>query len=130
MPYRSVQWYIQIRKAITRSLSRKSLKGEKKYYLSDLSFYYALNTDNRINYGSTLENIVYNYAISKDYKVSVGKIGKLECDFIFRDKSLSYSYAQVAYTILASKDTEEREYKSLESITGDNYPNKEKPSAG
>lgn len=102
--------------------SRKSLKGEKKYYLSDLSFYYAMNTDNRINYGAALENIVHNYAVSKDYKASVGRIGKLECDFILRDKALSYSYVQVAYTILASKETEDREYKSLEAVTGDNYP--------
>lgn len=102
--------------------SRKSLKGEKKYYLSDLSFYYAMNTDNRINYGQALENIVYNYAASKDYKISVGRIGKLECDFILRNRSLSYSYVQVAYTILASKETEDREYKSLEAIQGDNYP--------
>ena len=102
--------------------SRKSLKGEKKYYLSDLSFYFALNTDNRINYGPALENIVYTYAASKEYMVSVGKIGKLECDFILRDNEMNYSYVQVAYTILESKDTEDREYKSLESITWDNYP--------
>ena len=102
--------------------SRKSLRGEKKYYLSDLSFYFALNTDNRINYGPALENIVYTYAASKDYMVSVGKIGKLECDFILRDNEMNYSYIQVAYTILESKDTEDREYRSLESITWDNYP--------
>ena len=102
--------------------SRKSLKGEKKYYLSDLSFYYALNTDNRIHYGPTLENIVFNYAASNDYKISVGRIGKLECDFILRDNRMRYSYVQVAYTILASKETEDREYKSLEAIKGDNYP--------
>lgn len=102
--------------------SRKSLKGEKKYYLSDFSFYFAMSTDNRINYGPALENIVYNYATSKDYKVSVGRIGKLECDFILRDKSLSYSYVQVAYTILANRETEDREYRSLEFISGDNYP--------
>ena len=102
--------------------SRKSLKGEKKYYLSDFSFYYALNTDNRINYGPALENIVFNYAASCDYQISVGRIGKLECDFIMRDRNLSYSYVQVAYTVLASKETEDREYKSLEAIKGDNYP--------
>ena len=102
--------------------SRKSLKGEKKYYLSDFSFYYAMNTDNRINYGPALENIIFNYAASKDYKASVGRIGKLECDFILRSKSLSYSYVQVAYTILASRETEDREYRSLESVSGDNYP--------
>ena len=102
--------------------SRKSLSGEKKFYLSDLSFYYALNTDNRINFGPVLENIVYTYASSKDYMISVGRIGKLECDFILRDNEMNYSYVQVAYTILQNKDTEDREYKSLESITWDNYP--------
>lgn len=102
--------------------SRKSLKGEKKYYLSDFSFYYALNTDNRINYGPALENIVFNYVASHDYKISVGKIGKLECDFILRDRELHYSYVQVAYTILANKETEDREYRSLEAIKWDNYP--------
>lgn len=81
-----------------------------------------MNTDNRINYGPALENIVLNYAASKDYKASVGRIGKLECDFILRDKLLSYSYVQVAYTILESKETENRECRSLESVSGDNYP--------
>lgn len=102
--------------------SRKSLSGEKKYYLSDLSFYYALNTDNRINFGPVLENIVFTYAASNDYSISVGKIGKLECDFILRDNSMNYSYVQVAYTILSSRETEDREYRALESISGDNYP--------
>lgn len=99
----------------------KSIKGEKKYYLADLSFYYALNTDNQMNYGPCLENIVYIYARSHDYAVSIGRIGKLECDFILRDNELNYSYVQVAYTILASTETEDREYRSLEQIK-DNYP--------
>lgn len=101
--------------------SKKALRGEKKYYLSDLSFYYALNTDNQMNYGPCLENIVYIYARSLDYSIIVGKIGKLECDFILRDNDLNYAYVQVAYTILASKDTEDREYRPLEQIR-DNYP--------
>lgn len=101
--------------------SKKSLSGEKKYYLADTSFYFALNTDNRINYGPTLENMVYIYARSKDYAVSVGRIGKLECDFILRDTELNYAYVQVAYTINESKATEDREYASLEMIR-DNYP--------
>lgn len=102
--------------------SRKALMGDKKYYLSDLSFYYALNTDNRINFGPVLENIVHNYALTHGYNVSVGRIGKLECDFILRNNKSDYAYVQVAYTILASEDTENREYKPLESISGDNYP--------
>ncbi len=101
--------------------SRRSLKGDRKYYLSDLSFFFAENTDNRITYGPVLENIVYVYARTHDYSVSVGRIGKLECDFILRDQNMSYSYVQVAYTIAASRETENRDYGSLEAIR-DNYP--------
>ncbi len=101
--------------------SKKSLSGEKKYYLADLSFYFVQNTDNRINYGPVLENVTYVYARSHDYSVSVGRIGKLECDFILRDNEMHYSYVQVSYTIALSKETEDREYKPLESIK-DNYP--------
>ena len=101
--------------------SRKSLSGEKKYYISDLSFYYTLNTDNQIHYGPVLENILYFYARSMNNSVSVGRIGKLECDFLIRNQFLDYSYVQVAYTILADKETENREYRPLEMIR-DNYP--------
>ena len=101
--------------------SKRALSGEKKYYLADISFYFATNTDNRINYGPALENMVYVYAKSLDYSVSVGRIGKLECDFILRDNKLDYCYVQVAYTIGESKSTEDREYAPLESIA-DNYP--------
>ena len=101
--------------------SKRSLSGEKKYYLADLGFYYAENTDNRINYGPTLENMVYIYACSHDCSVSVGRIGKLECDFIIHNKEMNYSYVQVAYTIASSIDTENREYRPLETVK-DNYP--------
>ena len=101
--------------------SKKSLGGEKKYYLADTIFYFVQNTDNRINFGPVLENIIYIYAKSHDYSVSVGRIGKLECDFILRNNEMRYSYVQVAYTIALSKETEDREYTPLESIK-DNYP--------
>lgn len=100
--------------------SKKSLSGEQKYYLSDLSFFYSQNTDNQINYGPVLENIVYTYSKSLGYSVSVGRIGKLECDFILRNNQMDYSYIQVAYTIALSKETEDREYLPLERIK-DNY---------
>ena len=108
--------------------SKRSLNGEEKYYLSDLSFYYAKNTDGRINYGPVLENIVYNYARLKGFKVSVGKIGKLEVDFIIRNGFDDYAYIQVARTIdndnydeNGRNITEDREYRPLESIA-DGYP--------
>ena len=103
--------------------SKKSLNGEEKYYLTDLSFYFVKNTDNRINYGPVLENIVYNYLKSLGYKISIGKIGKLEVDFIIRNLVNDYAYIQVARTIdndnydeNGKNITEEREYRPLESI--------------
>lgn len=101
--------------------SRKSLQGEEKFYLADLSFYFTLNVDNRINYGPVLENIVYQYMRSKDYEVSVGCIGNLECDFLIRSPEMEYSYVQVAMTIMNDEKTEDREYRALEAIR-DNYP--------
>jgi predicted AAA+ superfamily ATPase len=101
--------------------SKKSISGEQKYYLADLGFYFALNTDKRINYGPALENIVYIYARSKGYDVSVGRIGKLECDFILGQNNMDYAYIQVCMTIMNDIQTEDREYRPLESIR-DNYP--------
>ena len=101
--------------------SRRALAGEQKYYLADLGIYFSRNTDNRINYGPVFENLVYNYAKSRGYTASVGRIGQLECAFILRRHSFEYAYTQVAYTILASKTTEDREYRPLELIH-DNYP--------
>jgi len=101
--------------------SRRSIGGEQKFYLSDLGFYFATNTDNRINFGPMLENLVYVYARTHGYSVSIGRIGALECDFILRRGNADYAYAQVAMSITADKSTEDREYASLEKIR-DNYP--------
>lgn len=101
--------------------SRKSLKGERKYYLADLSFYFGLNTDNRINYGPVLENIVYCYARSLGYEVSVGRIGKLEYDFVMLSPEMEYAYVQVAMTIMRDRKTEGGEYRPFEQIR-DNLP--------
>ena len=100
--------------------SKMSLSGEKKYYLSDLSIYFLYNTDNRINYGPVLENILHNYLISKDYNLSVGKIGKLEVDFIARYQNDNYFYIQVSKNIDDEK-TVEREYRPFYEIK-DMYP--------
>ena len=101
--------------------SRRSIGGEQKYYLTDLGLYFSFNTDNRINYGPVLENIVYLYARANGYAASVGRIGKLECDFVLRRQNQQYSYVQVAMTIMSSVEMENREYNPLESIK-DNYP--------
>ncbi len=98
-----------------------TLKRRKEILFGGLEFYYVLNTDNRINFGPSLENIVFVYARSKGYSVNIGRIGLLECDFILRDLDNNYSYIQVAYTILANLETENREYAPLEKIK-DNSP--------
>lgn len=95
--------------------SKKVLDGEKKYYLADLSIYFSLNTDNRINYGPVLENVLFSYLKSKNYSLSVGKIGNLECDFIVRKGIDEYFYIQVTKNIDDEK-TEEREYKPFYEI--------------
>lgn len=95
--------------------SKKVLEREKKYYLADLSIYYALNTDNRINYGPVLENVLFSYLKSRNYSLSVGKIGNLECDFIARRSVDEYFYIQVSKNI-DDKKTEEREYKPFYEI--------------
>ena len=56
-----------------------------------------------------------------NYSVSIGRIGKLEYDFILRGNDQDYAYVQVSYTIALSAETEEREYRPLENIR-DNYP--------
>lgn len=95
--------------------SKKVLDGEKKYYLADLSIYYTINTDNRINYGPVLENVLYSYLKSKNYSLSVGRIGFLECDFIARYGVDNYYYIQVSKNIDDEK-TKEREYKPFYEI--------------
>lgn len=106
--------------------SKKAVKREQKYYLADLAIYFAMNTDNRLSYGPSLENIVYLYLVSHDYQVSIGRIGKLECDFIVRGKKQNYAYIQVTYTMQgedakATERIKEREYRPFREIK-DGYP--------
>ncbi len=106
--------------------SKRSLKRDQKYYLADLSIYFSTNTDNRLNYGPSLENIIYHYLVSHEYKVSIGRIGDLECDFIVRKSNGEYAYIQVAYTLQGEDDKasariKEREYRPFRKIR-DGYP--------
>ena len=94
--------------------SRRSLRGEEKYHLADPAIYRACNIDARINYGSALKNSLFIHLLSKGYSVSVGCIGKLECDFIAR-KDDGYAYVQVSMTV-ADPDVERREYAPFAKI--------------
>ena len=94
--------------------------------MADMSIYFSTNTDNRLSFGPSLENIVYLYLVSHDYQVSIGRIGNLECDFIVRDKNQNYAYIQVTYTLQgedlkATEKIKEREYRPFRKIK-DGYP--------
>ncbi len=106
--------------------SKRALRRDQKYYLSDLAIYFSMNTDNRLSFGPSLENLVFLYLASNDYQISIGKIGKLECDFIVRNKNGAYAYVQVTYTlqgedIKATERIKEREYRPFRDIR-DGYP--------
>ena len=58
---------------------------------------------------------MYLYLKSKNYQLLIGRIGKLECDFIARKNYDSYYYIQIAKDI-SNKDTEEREYRPFYMI--------------
>ena len=72
-----------------------------------------------MNYGPALENALYTHLVSKGYSVSVGKVGKLECDFIVR-KGDEYAYVQVAMTVV-DPEVERREYAPFGKIR-DGWP--------
>lgn len=100
---------------------QRTLSGEKKYYLADLAFYRCQNTDSRAPLGPMLENIVFLYARANGYQVWAGRYGRLEWDFLLQKVPMEFVYVQVAESIMASKEAEDREYRVLE-IVPDNYP--------
>ena len=101
--------------------SKRAIAREQKYYLTDLSLYFATNVDNQYNFGPSLENLVYLYLVSKGYEVSIGMIGRFECDFIVRKPGGDYAYIQVTYSMTANEKVKEREYRPFREIR-DGYP--------
>lgn len=95
------------------------LKTLEKFYIVDMGIRYQLTGLRNTDYVHILENLVYLELIRRGYKVTIGKIGKLEVDFV-AEKADEKVYYQVSATILDEK-TRERELRPLESIP-DNYP--------
>ena len=82
----------------------------------DPSFYFALNTDSRLNYGPVWETSSNCYAGSLGYEVSEGRIGGPERDFVIRSPEMECAYVQVAMTAVNDRTTEDREYRAFEQI--------------
>lgn len=106
-------------------INRMDLEGKEilqineKYYLSDHGLRQALYGNNQRDIEMILENIVCMELLRLGYKVTVGKIGTKEIDFVC-DKDGKRIYVQVCY-MLASEKTEAREFGAYNNVA-DNYP--------
>ncbi len=90
------------------------LKTLNKYYANDLGIKQIKTNNEEINYSTSLENIVYNDLIGKDYKVYIGKTKKGEIDFIAY-KANTFKYIQVCYD-LTNENTRNREFSAFDEI--------------
>ncbi len=95
------------------------LQVNEKYILADHGIREAVFGGNLRDLNLILENIVYMVLRRRGYRITVGKVGDKEIDFVC-DKQNERIYIQVAY-LLASDDTINREFGVYEAIK-DNYP--------
>ena len=116
--------YVEASLLMTK-ISTYDIKGKRilsrkyKYYLTDLGIGQILNKNKREQFGSYLENIVYNEWLYRGYDVSIGNNDGREIDFI-ATKYKEKIYIQVAY-LLADELVIEREFGAYKGID-DNYP--------
>jgi len=111
--------YIIYRISRYNILGKEILKTNEKYFISDQSLLYALLGFKDQLISGVLENIVLLELKRRGYDVFIGKLDRLEVDFV-AEKNGKKLYVQVAYK-MTEKETYEREYKPLMKIK-DNYP--------
>ena len=105
--------------------SREDLQGKQvlstneKYYIADHGLREAVFGGNLRDINLVLENIVYMELLRRGYKVTVGRLGEREIDFVC-EKRQEKLYIQVSY-LLASEDTIFREFGAYDGIR-DNFP--------
>lgn len=103
-----------------RLCRRETYLKKIRPFVADTGTYFARNVNATMDYGPLLENAVYTCLRPKDYRASVGSIGKLEVDFMAHGADEGYSYIQVSMTV-ADKAVEEREYRPFSKVR-DNFP--------
>lgn len=99
-------------------VGKQLLKANRKLYIVDLGLRNHILPRRNYDLGFSLENIVYFELLRRGYKVTVGKHGNTEVDFV-AEKQGVYKYFQVTADMTA-KETFEREMRPLENIR-DNY---------
>jgi len=97
---------------------KDTISGNAKYYINDLAYKNYLYTGFGYGIGYKLENLVYLNLKRAGFKVYTGVFRDREVDFVAL-KDDRVLYVQTTY-LMIDKQTIEREYSPLESIT-DNY---------
>ena len=87
------------------------LKTLNKYYTNDLGIKQIKTNIEELNLSVSLENVVYNDLIGKDYKVYIGKTKRGEIDFVAQKNGLT-KYIQVCYD-LSEEKTRDREVNAF-----------------
>ena len=99
-------------------VGKQLLKANRKMYIVDLGLRNHILPRRSYDLGFSLENIVYFELRRRGYKVTIGKVGNTEVDFV-AEKQGAYVYFQVTADMTA-KETFDREIRPLENIR-DNY---------
>lgn len=106
------------------SVDRYDIKGKQllktlnKNYIIDMGFRNMLLGYRDADRGHMIENIVFLELLRRDYRVSIGKVGQCEVDFV-AEKPNNKMYIQVTESML-SEETRARELRPLQMIS-DNY---------
>lgn len=98
---------------------KKLLSVNEKYYVADHGLREAVMGENQRDINLILENIIYLELLRRGYRITVGKTGEKEIDFVC-ERQNEKLYVQVTY-LLASEDAIRREFGAYDNIR-DNYP--------
>ncbi len=123
---KTVEKYIDMLRSafVFYSVGRYDVKGRQllktlgKNYIIDMGFRNMLLGYRDVDRGHIIENIVFLELLRRDYRVSIGKVGGTEVDFV-AEKPNDKLYIQVTES-MQTLETRERELRPLKMIS-DNY---------
>lgn len=100
-------------------VGKQLLKANRKYYMVDLGIRNHILPRKNYDFGFSIENVVYFELLRRGYKVTMGKQGNAEVDFVAEKQGAAYTYVQVSADMTA-EETFAREIRPLRAIR-DNY---------
>lgn len=98
---------------------KQILASNEKYYIADHGIREAVFGGNTKDINLILENVAYLEMLRRGYKVTVGRTGDKEIDFVCNKRGEKL-YVQVSY-LLAAEETIAREFGAYDNIR-DNFP--------